>query len=72
MFEQLEYWSVSKKWRIVIGSFKGWVLRARVHIQATPIFTFAALWFASVLIVSVRVRRLGRSGGSEQPRGEKQ
>ena len=70
MFEKLENVSVSKKRRIVIESFKDWVLRARVHIQSTPILTFAAFWFASALIVRVRVRRSGRSGGSEQPREE--
>ena len=63
MFEQLEYWSVSKKLRIMIVSFKDWVLRARVHIQSTPVLTVAALWFASAPIVRVRVRRFGRGTG---------
>ena len=49
---------------------KDWGLRARVNIQSNLILTVAAFWFASAPMVSVRVRRLGRSGRSEQPRGE--
>ena len=41
-----------------------------MKIPSTPIPTFAAFWFASAPIVRVRVRRLGRSGGSEQPQEE--
>ena len=39
--------------RIVIVSFKGWVLRAREHIQSSPILTVAVFWFTSAPIVSV-------------------
>ena len=53
-----------------VQSFYDWVLRARLKILFTQILTFAALWFASAPNVRVRVRRSGRSGGSEQPRGE--